>query len=65
MAPSRSHVGRYYLCAFRLQYANCTSEKAENHYVFIGDCYAHGFMDGEAIEKLAAGKFSVTEFRVH
>jgi hypothetical protein len=37
----------------------------ENHYVFIGLCYVHGIMDGEAINDFANGKYTVTEFWIH
>jgi hypothetical protein len=40
-------------------------EKKESHYIFVGECYADGIMDGEAIEDLADGKYTIVEFRIH
>jgi hypothetical protein len=37
----------------------------ENRYVFVGECYMHGIMNGEAVEGSSAGKYNVTEFRIH
>jgi hypothetical protein len=36
-----------------------------NRYVFVGECYVHGIMDGEAIEGMRAGKYKVKEFRIY
>lgn len=36
-----------------------------NHCTFIGECYSHGIMYGEAMEELAVGKYEATEFRIY
>jgi len=35
------------------------------HFIFIGECYIHGLMFGEAIDGLRDGKFFVEEFDLH
>jgi hypothetical protein len=34
----------------------------DNTYIFVGESYIHGVMDGEAIDMLEEGKFSVENF---
>jgi hypothetical protein len=36
-----------------------------DHYIFIGECYTHGIMDGEAIDGAAANGFGVESFEIH
>lgn len=35
--------------------------KADGQYQFIGECYVHGLMDGEAMNDLEVGKYRVEE----
>jgi hypothetical protein len=35
------------------------------HFIFIGECYIHGLMFGEAMDGLRDGKFFVEEFDLH
>lgn len=37
----------------------------ENRFVFIVECYAHGIIDGEAIDELAARRYEATEIRIY
>lgn len=39
--------------------------KAENHYIFIGESYVHGIMDGEAIQQMNEGLFKQEVFALH
>lgn len=39
--------------------------KVGGHYVFIGECYVHGLMDGEALDLLAIKKATEQEFEIH
>jgi hypothetical protein len=39
--------------------------KLEEGYAFVGKCYAHGIMQGEAIGDLNWGKYTVKKFRIH
>ena len=34
-------------------------------YVLVGDCYVHGIMNGEAIERMRVGRYKAEEFRIH
>ena len=38
--------------------------KTGDNYMFIGECYVHGFMDGEAIDMLEDGKRQGTTFKI-
>jgi hypothetical protein len=33
------------------------------HYEFVGECYVHGMMDGEAVEAVAAKDYQTFELR--
>jgi hypothetical protein len=37
----------------------------DDHYLLMGECYMHGFMSGEAIDMLEAGKLESQTFRIH
>ncbi|RDW80345.1 hypothetical protein BP5796_05043 [Coleophoma crateriformis] len=39
--------------------------KVENHHVFIGECYVHGIMDGEAVTKFESGRTTSITFTLH
>ena len=36
--------------------------KVDEHYVYIGECYVHGIMDGQAIDQMRKGLFNEQEF---
>jgi hypothetical protein len=36
--------------------------KEDDHHTFMGECYVHGMMDGEAMEEFKTGKFEVQDF---
>ena len=38
--------------------------KTGDGYMFIGECYVHGFMDGEAIDMLEDGKRQGATFKI-
>lgn len=40
-------------------------ENGKSGYVYVGECYMHGIMGGEAIEGLRAGKYEVKDFQIH
>jgi hypothetical protein len=35
-----------------------------DHYLFVGDCFAYGLMDGEALLDFAEGKAVLQEFTI-
>lgn len=39
--------------------------QVEDHYVFIGDCFVYGQMDGEALVDFMEGKAVLEEFNIH
>jgi hypothetical protein len=39
-------------------------KQAENEYTFVGKCYAHGIMDGEAIKDMLDGKCTTKTIRI-
>ena len=39
--------------------------KEGDHYIFVGECYTHGVMDGEAIDMAAAHIFDVKSFVIY
>jgi Heterokaryon incompatibility protein (HET) len=38
--------------------------KDESSYEVIGECYLHGFMNGEALQELDSGKFEIEDFQL-
>jgi hypothetical protein len=40
-------------------------KEAENEYTFVGECYAHGIMNGEAMKGLQDGKYTIKPIRIH
>jgi hypothetical protein len=36
----------------------------DNHYLFVGECFVYGLMDGKAIQDYEDGKATATEFNV-
>ncbi len=44
------------------QVAYCLRKNKDETYEFVGECYLHGIMDGEAMEDLANGKYQEREF---
>lgn len=38
--------------------------EGESSYEVIGECYVHGFMNGEVLHKLDSGKFEIGDFRL-
>ena len=38
--------------------------KIKDHYVFIGECYVHGIMNGEAMEAVASGTYTLERFSI-
>jgi hypothetical protein len=39
--------------------------QVEDHYIFIGDCFVYGLMDGEALQDFMEGKAVLQEFNIH
>jgi hypothetical protein len=37
----------------------------EDHYLFVGECYVHGIMRGEAVEMWRRGELEEVEFEIH
>jgi hypothetical protein len=37
----------------------------DDHYIFLGEAYFHGYMYGKAMEELAEGKFQLESFEIH
>jgi hypothetical protein len=33
-------------------------------YQVVGECYLHGFMDGEVLKELESGKFKIEEYQL-
>jgi hypothetical protein len=38
--------------------------EGQSSYQVVGECYLHGFMDGEVLKELESGKFKVEEFQL-
>jgi len=36
----------------------------DGHYLFLGECYVHGIMDGEAMDMLTDGRIQETTFDI-
>jgi hypothetical protein len=65
MAPSPTHKGDIVCVLIGCDMPVILRKRSENHYIFIGECYAHGIMQGEAMKELAEGKYMKKEFRIH
>jgi hypothetical protein len=37
---------------------------SEDRYMLVGECYVHGFMDGEAVETMSRGELSEQTFEI-
>lgn len=65
MAPPSSRIGDIVCVLFGCNMPVVLREMEGGHYIFVGECYADGIMDGEAMKDLADGKNTVVEFRIH
>jgi hypothetical protein len=65
MAPRSTRVGDIVCVLFGCDMPVVLQEKEKSHYIFVGECYADGFMDGEAIKDAADGKYTAVEFQIH
>jgi hypothetical protein len=41
-----------------------TLRRKEDCYTYLGDCYLHGFMDGEALQRLEDGTAKLEKVRI-
>jgi hypothetical protein len=64
MAPSLSEKGDVVCILLGCDFP-VLLRKVDGHYTFIGECYAHGIMDGEAMKDLAEGKYKLEKFEIH
>jgi len=37
----------------------------DDHYIYLGEAYIHGYMYGKAMEELAEGKFQLQDFEIY
>jgi len=37
----------------------------DDHYIFLGEAYVHGYMYGKGMDELAEGKFQLESFEIH
>lgn len=65
MVPSSTPKGDIVCVLFGCDMPVVLRKKAKNRYGFVGACYAHGVMQGEAMRDLADGKYTATEFLIH
>jgi hypothetical protein len=65
MAPRSTRVGDIVCVLFGCDMPIVLREKEKSHYIFVGECYADGFMDGEAIKGAGDGKYTAMEFQIH
>jgi hypothetical protein len=65
MAPSTTCIGDIVCVLFGCDIPVVLRKPAENHYTFVGECYSHDIMEGEAMGDLADGKYKVKSFHIH
>jgi hypothetical protein len=65
MAPRSRRVGDIVCVLFGCDMPVVLREKKKSHYIFVRECYADGFMNGEAIKDSADEKYTSVEFRIH
>ncbi|GKZ38225.1 hypothetical protein AbraIFM66950_010254 [Aspergillus brasiliensis] len=61
LVPSRTQEGDLICVLFGCS-VPVILRKQDDHYIFIGECYVHGIMDGEAIEQMKEGCLVEEEF---
>jgi hypothetical protein len=65
MAPISVRSGDMVCVLFGCDMPVVLRKKAENSYIFVGECYAHGIMDGEAIKHLSDGKYTPKTIKIY
>jgi len=65
MAPPTARKGDIVCVLIGCDMPVILRKRSENDYIYIGNCYAHGIMQGEAMKDLAEGKYVKGEFRIH
>jgi hypothetical protein len=65
MAPPSTRTGYIVCVLFGCDMPVVLRKRAENQYVFLGECYAHGIMEGEAMKDFVKGKYNVEEFHIY
>ena len=65
MAPLQTSVGDVICVLFGCDMPVVLRKIDENSYTFIGGCYVHGIMEGEAMRDMAAGKYRIKDIRIY
>jgi hypothetical protein len=65
MAPSAVRAGDLVCILFGCDLLVVLRKQDGDKYVFLGECYTHGIMNGEAMEDLKAGKYESMEFQIY
>jgi hypothetical protein len=65
MAPPSTRTGDIVCVLFSCDMPVVLRKRAKENYVFLGECYAHGIMEGEAMKDFVNGKYSVEELHIY
>jgi hypothetical protein len=64
LAPAESKSGDFVCIVFGCD-KPVILRQIDDHYIFIGEVYFHGWMDGEALSLLDSGQLQAQDFEIH
>lgn len=65
LAPTRSRKDDIVCVLYGCSVSIALREEEKGRFSFIGECFLHGFMDGEAIEILKAGDLEEYKWEIY